>query len=245
MGELVLVPDTVGVGVEELVGIELDEEVPEPDGVMDGLAPRDKEDVGLAESEGDKDFEVEGVILGVCDGVAVGVTVGVAVKETGGLCDAVPDTDGVIEGEAPTDSEAVRDPDTVEDPETEEDTVGKDDGVGVCVTDGVGVVVGVCVDERELDAEALGVTEGVMVADPVGVTDSEVEGELERDWKGVNGGVSPIGRVPLEGRDIEGREVELKDGVEEGDDVAVGVESEVEELVGVLDAVCEREAVDV
>ena len=65
VGELVLVPDTVGVGVEELVGIELDEEVPEPDGVMDGLAPRDKEDVGLAESEGDKDFEVEGVILDV------------------------------------------------------------------------------------------------------------------------------------------------------------------------------------
>jgi hypothetical protein len=46
-------------------------------------------------------------------------------------------------------------------------------------------------------------------------------------------------------RDKEGREVELKDGVEEGDDVAVGVENEVEELVGVSDDVWERDAVDV
>ena len=65
VGELVLVPDTVGVGVDELVATELEEEVPEPDGVMDGLAPRDKEAVGLAEREDDKVFEDEGVILGV------------------------------------------------------------------------------------------------------------------------------------------------------------------------------------
>ena len=65
MGELVLVPDTVGVGVDELVATELDEEVPDTDGVMDGLAPRDNNAVGLAESEDDKVFEDEGVILGV------------------------------------------------------------------------------------------------------------------------------------------------------------------------------------
>jgi len=84
-----------------------------------------------------------------------------------------------------------------------------------------------------------------VVADPVGVTDREVEGELERDWEGVIDGDAPKERVPVGVRDKEGREVELKDGVEEGDDVAVGVENEVEELVGVSEDVWERDTVDV
>ena len=118
-------------------------------------------------------------------GVAVGVSEGVK----GGLCDGVLDTDAVIEGEVPTDKEAVGDPDTVEDTETEEDTVGKDVGVGVCVASGVGVVVEDCVDERELDAEALGVTEGEAPEESVAVGLAEREDDRVFEDEGVILGV--------------------------------------------------------
>jgi hypothetical protein len=78
VGVLVRVPEGVGEGVNEAVGEGEKDAVPDRDGVMDGLAPNDREAVGDPVRVEDWDFVEVGVPEGVREGVAV--EVGVAEK---------------------------------------------------------------------------------------------------------------------------------------------------------------------
>ena len=162
--------------------------------VLEGVAPIEREGVGVDEGVGVPVFEFETVGDGVLLAVGVFVVVGEA--------ESVPVTDGVAEGCAPGDSDAVG--------------VGVPEGVaGTPPTEPVAETEGVLVGEADMEKDLLDVTEMVgdavepVETDGVGVPDEVAvfEGVAEADaaWH-----TPPVGGTPAsEPDDVKARLLEV------------------------------------
>ena len=180
-GELVLVPDTVAVGVA--LNDDVSDALPESEPVFDGLAPCVNEEVGVLVTERERDAVDEAVSLGVLVGDAVPVDVGVTLLESVEEVELVLESLDVADALEPMVKEAVALADSVELADVVDEGVSLgvlvDDAVGDPEPDCDGVCGGVSLAESVVDAVADDVsdTEGVSLAEAPG--ESEAVGEAD------------------------------------------------------------------